>query len=409
MGFDFRDKSSGREAAEAWNSVGKMIASEIGVGLDENSYLAITAMENVYVELETLYKSAAKNAESLAKKTGERKLDNLKQSLKLELITEREYYEKLKQYRDESLSQGTEAWYKCTEEIAAYNKRLLKEQEELALKQEELQRQMAEKALALQEKLASKLRTDGSWVKKSKLTFKGINDDGTDAVYSSVGLENFEKEIKLIEAYRDKILELKALGNVPEAMFSDIADMDMETATEFLTMLLSADESARNGFIKDYGTYLQTANSAAAELNGTLNAEGLKKEGIYLSDMADGELYSAKTATPTELVNILEKSFSEVPEAYYSLGDELGGAFAEGFGSRLESLMDETKAYVVSAMRGIAEEMSAVLKGAAEGGISGGNVTYSSTYNFNASKDTTTGQLFAARNAATLARLRGGN
>ena len=91
MSFDFEKYIKDLETAAKNNDIGEMLASGIGVGIDENSYLAITALENVYVELETLSKNAVKNAENLAKKRQEREIDNLKNSLKLELISEQTF------------------------------------------------------------------------------------------------------------------------------------------------------------------------------------------------------------------------------------------------------------------------------------------------------------------------------
>ena len=49
MSFDFEKYIKDLETAAKNNDIGEMLASGIGVGIDENSYLAITALENVYV------------------------------------------------------------------------------------------------------------------------------------------------------------------------------------------------------------------------------------------------------------------------------------------------------------------------------------------------------------------------
>ena len=136
MSFEFKnEKEKGKMAGRAY-------VEGLGVGLEESSYAAITELENVYAVLDTLTKNAAKNAENLQKKRQERQLSNLKTARELEIICEQEYYEKLKEFRDKNLKYGTDTWYKCTEEIAAYNKRLMetieKDQKALLEKQEKL-------------------------------------------------------------------------------------------------------------------------------------------------------------------------------------------------------------------------------------------------------------------------------
>ena len=43
------------------DNIGSMLAAGIGVGLEKDSYIAVTALENVYVELETVSNNAWKN------------------------------------------------------------------------------------------------------------------------------------------------------------------------------------------------------------------------------------------------------------------------------------------------------------------------------------------------------------
>ena len=68
MSFEFQKKINDKDSINAGKILGKEIAEGMGIGLDDGSYNAITAIENVYVELETLTKNAAKNIEKLNKK-----------------------------------------------------------------------------------------------------------------------------------------------------------------------------------------------------------------------------------------------------------------------------------------------------------------------------------------------------
>ena len=400
MAFNFRNSKDAADPA-ALNSVGKMMASEIGVGLSENSYLAITALENVYVKLETVTKNAAKNAENLAKKRQKRELENLKTAKELELVTEQEYYEKLKEYRDKNLEQGTDAWFKCTEEIAAYNKKLLKEQEEL-------QREMAEKIIKLREELAEKLKeSDEPLLKTTKTTFKGMGVNGTDLVYRETTLKDFEEEIQLLENFKDRVIELKNLGNIPDGIFAEIAGMDLEDGLKIASYLVSADSDTREKFVKGYNDKAALADNAAGQLNGILNAEELKKEGIYSAERFAEGFVKFNDSEDGGFIKILEKSFEYVPESYYTLGGESGDAFGKGFVESIPQFMEQARSVIFAEMQNIAAGISAVIKGAAESALSGGTTSYTSTYNFNSSQDTTTEQLRAAKNAASLERLRG--
>ena len=235
MSFDFKsEKEKGRAA-------GRAFVEGLGVGLEESSYDAITELENVYAELETLTKNAAKNAENLKKKRQERQLNNLKTALELELICEQEYYEKLKAFRDKNLRYGTDSWYKCTEEIAAYNKRLME-----ALEKDQ------QKLLEKQQKLATSLVGKGGWLEQSSVRFKGMGENGEDLVYNSTRLDDFKDEIGLLEAYTLRLKELKALGNVPLGVFEDISKMSVSQGLEAINTILGADPATRTAFLSGY-------------------------------------------------------------------------------------------------------------------------------------------------------------
>ncbi len=372
--------------------IGKEFAEGFGIGLSEESIRAVTAMEDVYVELETLTKNASKNAEKLAKKQRERQLKNLKNALELELITEQEYYEKLKAFRDSSLRQGSDEWYKCTEEIASYNKRMADEIEE-----------QYQKIIELREELAKSLKNDEPWFSTSKVRFKGLGENGQDLVYTNSELKDFREEILLLENYRDRIKELKALGGVPDGVFSDIAKMDAAEGLKFINGILDADDKTREKFLSGYREYENLAQKTALDVMGTLGQDALREEGIYIPARSGSGTDSRK------FEEILTASFEHVPEAYFLLGEQSGQVFGEGFLSKIPEIMENARSYFAVAINEIAEKVSSAVRFAAEGAVTSVSNSYSNTYTFNSSKDTTTQQLNAARNAAVLTRLRGGN
>lgn len=383
------------------SSIGEMIASGIGVGIEQNSYLAITAMENVYVELETLYKNAEKNALALQKKSQERELSNLKNSLKLNFITEQEYYERLKEYRDQNLRQGSDDWYKYTEEIILYNKRMA---DELQKEQEAL----AEKLQNIRDKLSEKLSKDeDSWYTNNTIVIKGIGKNGTDVTYRNSDISNFDKNISLIEQYRDAILSLKALGNIPDGIFSDIASMDTKDGLAAANAILNATSEERSRFISGYNKRASLADSIANELNPILNKEEIESLGVDASEAFNNGFFNSDSESKTSFVQILEESFTDIPDSYYSLGCSTAESFGNGFMQSIPQIMEEIRSYMQSQINSIAEGITSTLYGYLQSGSQNAGNTYNNKYVFNTSRDTTTQQLFAAQRASTLSRLRG--
>ncbi len=403
MSFDFQRYIKDLEAGTKTNDIGKMIASGIGVGLEKNSYLAITAMENVYVELETLTKNAAKNAEKLAKKRQERELSNLKNSLKLELITEQEYYEKLKKYRDENLREGSDSWYKYTEEIIGYNKRLADETEKEQL-------DMLKKIQSLQNDLRENLKDeDGPWYSSLKMIFHGMGENGGDMVFNKNSLSDFNEEIRQLEQYRDLILQLKGLGNIPDGVFSDIGKMNVSEGINAAGIILSADEETRGRFIAGYNARNSLLDSVSGELNGILNKEALEDAGIYSAEAFNNGYFKVEDDEKTLFVKSLEESFRVVPESYYRLGEDSGTEFGRGFESRIHEVMETVREKMIASMNSIIAEVSSMASNIQTGAGTTGTKVYNTSYTFKSSKDTTTQQLATAKAPATLEKLRGGN
>lgn len=392
MSFEFRRKTSGSNSKQIGEELGKQVAEGMGIGLDDSSYYAITAMENVYVELETLTKNAAKNAEKLAKKRQERQLDNLKNALDLQMICEQEYYEKLKQFRDENLRYGTDAWYKCTEEIAAYNQRLV----------EETQKQY-ETVLKLRDELGKKLEGNEPWATHGVVKFVGLGQNGTDLVYSNAQLKNFNKEISLLERYRNVMNELRNLGTVPEGIFEDIGKLDVQEGLNAARAILSLDDRARAEFFSGYKKHEDLSIAVASEMVGLFNSRELESKGISLNGAVKERQSGEKFA------EILRESFAEVPESYVSLGNQAGEAFGRGFLEKIPAVMENTREYFLSSINELAAKLSASIKESVAASVQSVSNTYQTTYTFNSSRDTTTQQLNAASNAAALSRLRGGN
>ncbi len=402
MAFDFQEYIDGLEKKARENNIGKMLAAGIGVGLDENSFLAVTAMENVYVELETLTKNAEKNAANLAKKRQKRELANLKNSKELLLITEQEYYEKLKKYRDENLRQGSDLWYKVTDEIIKYNRRLADEAVEEQIEAAKKQLEVAQKIKELKDELADNLMEDGTpWTDSETVRFLGAGPGGGDMVFHSEKINDFKDEIKILEQFRDMVLKLDGLGYMPDRFFSEIAEMDVGEAVSVMQKLLAADDEVRRAFAEGYGKKITLADSIASELNGILNRESLEEAGIAAYNPADAG------STQNVFLKQLEQNFEDVPPGYYMFGEKLGDAFDDGIETSIAKVMEEARNQVLDFVNGLASEFVSGIKLVKDSVVESTSNIYNTNYTFNASRDTTSVQLATARNAAIMDKLRG--
>lgn len=385
------------------DEVGKMLVAGMGVGITENEKLAITAMENACVKLEKVSEDAAKNAEEFEKKRRERELKNLKNSLDLGLITEQEYYEKLKDYRDKYFEQGTDSWYSYTEEIAKYNKKM----SDNAVEE---QKKMVEKIIELRDELADKLCTDNdSLLETTQTTIHGsiFGEDGRGS-YTSYSLADLEKENSRLERYRDVILKLKDLGNVPAGIFTKLRDMSVEDGTRLAETILNADEEARSKFLSDYRSRDDLSDDIATQLSPILDAEKFEEEGIVAAQsFTDG--YSKKLEEDkAAFIKILENRFGALPDFYYNLGTDSADEFDKGFFEKVPEIVERFKQMFISEINSIAATISSGTAGKIRVSAAGGGNTYhTNTFTFNAAKQTVTEQLNEAKRAATLAKMRG--
>lgn len=380
---------------------GKRMMSELAEGIGKGSVEAVTSLENVYVELENVSKNADVNSRRLAKKQRERELKNLKCALDLELICEEEYYAQLTEYRDKNLRRGSDDWYKYTEEIVRYNKRMADEVESR-------QREMYETAARLRDELAEKLKSDNApWYSTVTSIFLGAGEKGQAERFTQSSLTDFAEEIRLLEEYRDAITALKALGNIPDGVFDDISHMEVEEGLSAARAILSADEGSRARFAAGYSARESLAASVSSQLSPILNRELLEEAGIYSAEAFNSAYFEKSGGENGEFVRCLEESFESVPDSYRDLGGRSAEAFAEGFSSGLPALLEQIRAQLSAETEAIASSIAEkVTSGIQSGGGSVNN--FSSVYNFNASADTTTKQLRTAKAAATLERLRGG-
>jgi len=430
MDFDFQKFIQEMEDLAKNNDIGKNLMNSIGVSMDAATYMAVTSLENVYVELGTVTKNAQKNAEKIEKKRQDRELKNLKNCLDLQLITEQEYYERLKEYRDQNLRKGSDMWYKITDDIIQYNKRLWTAATKEQQKYEKAEEQFMEKLGNIRDKLNEKVESikidfaeqisgleqdlfenlksvENDWVDSKKIRFIKINN-GRDLVYNKDTVNDFKEEINTLERFYQYVTELKALGYFPDEFFVEIANMDAVEATKIMGKLLAASDEKRKAFADGYIQKNALAEKIAEELNPILNKsviEDIAHETVDALNSAFGDAVKKEAS----LGKALEKFFSDVPQEYYSIGEKSATAFGEGFDSMIETAMGNARQFLMEMMDGFAEDFSVNLIGLSEKGSTNSSNVYNNSYTFNSSRETTTEQLAAAKAAASLEKLRGGN
>ncbi len=317
--------------------------------------------------------TSAKKTTTETSKEFETRYKNLKRALEREEITHADYYKDLKNLRDEYLTQGSDEWEKYTEELADFTEDTF---DDCLDKLDDLKNESLDKIRELkdeQEALKEKLITD-----KAPIEWGTIDGE------SFVSLANYDKEINQMQRYGNMLDELFAKrGDIPQSVLDEIKEMDTEQAMRYMQALLNSSDAQFDAFI---------------QARQKLEEEASKNSTKIVSAEAE------------EMKRILEEKFGELPEDFFKLGDESATAFGEAFLTELEAAMRMVRNTIMAEMSAISN--TAVLGFSSAGGSGASSIVhnnYSSTYTFNSSRDTTTQQLNAARNAATLARLRGGN
>lgn len=380
-------------------------AGTAGAGVEKAAKSASSDAKKAAKDAERTEKERLKEVEEEAKKARDRNFKDLKNQLDLEEITEQEYYDKLAEYRDKYFAEGSDEWKDYTFQINEYHKKLI---DEAAKKQKEL----IEKVKEMRDELAATFRgSDGEWFKTTQTIIKGIGKNGEDVTYTNHHLSDFSEEIDELERYRKAIQSLKALGNVPEALFSEFASLSVKEGLKQAETILNYDEEGRNKFLSGYAMRDKKALEVANELNPILNGEKMREAGIVSAESFNEGfiLKSTDDEERTKFVQKLEEQFGTLPDEWYKAGGESADSFERGFFEKLPEIAERIRNTLLSSMSRLGEEMAAAVIGrSAVQGANSGN-TYHNTYTFNSSRDTTTQQLFAAKRMATLDRLRGTN
>ena len=312
--------------------------------------------------------SAAKTTTDKVKEIREQELKDLKHSLKMGEITELEYYKKLEKHRDKYFTEEQDEWKQFTEEIFDFRK---KNFEDCIDYFDEISEQSLDKIEEIRKKQDS--------IKENLISDKTPFEYGTINGEKFVSLTDYNKELYQMQRYGallDELFEKK--GELPQSVLEELQEMDAEQGTKYLEALLNSSD---------------TQFDAIMETRRKLDEQASENSKKLMSEEVE------------EMKRILEEKFGELPDDFFTLGSDSAAAFGNGFLQELKTAMETLKSTVAQQMSTIMPSISYAVSGGS-GGITK-STTYTNNYTFNASKDTTTQQLNAAKNAATLSRLRG--
>lgn len=294
--------------------------------------------------------------------------ESLEYRYNLGIITERQYYEALEEYRDKYFTKDSDEWRDHTVEIFNYYKEeALKAFEDVADAQERIQEKFSE--------YGSLTRT---------VTVQGWNEDGSDLVWEE--LSDFSREIDVLKGYSNNINSIidrmKSMGFDAEAIskFKGVfADMSVDDGASFANLLTAADDTKFSNYINGYFEKLSVS-------------EQLSKD-IYRDEFE---------AAADDAADILTKAFEsagyEVPKGFFDIGTDSAENFSDGFLKEIGNMLQPLRDAILSC---IPEFMLA------SAGNLGGS-SYTANYNFYSNGDTTAQQIQAAQAASERERLSGG-
>ena len=325
------------------------------------------------------------------------------------VISEQEYFKRLTQIRDEYLAEGCEDWWKYTGRIGEYETRVLTENAEaVAAAYEEMLgsattdiEQLASAAEATfdqiareKESFAQKLSDYGGLYSKGTVTIKNagpgmqlINGswiDQKDIVFDYVEFADFEKQVEVLQDYRDALMAIKERGDIPHEIFDAIRNLSVEDGLEVANAMFEMSDEAFQKYIDGY----KRKKGIEQEISNEIFKDDVERAKEYYRFATD------------ELMEDLKKSFETVPETFFDEGIESANAFGEGFLKSIDGIIDAIKIEIEGKLGEIGLNLTAGYENA------GSNI-YNSSYNFYGSGQTVSQQLEEARTADTVSRLRG--
>ena len=379
---------SGMEAA-AESSFAKLMefSEEEKNFLINNSRYAVKTEEQRQNDINNIRRSAAE--EDLKKLTDEerirsdmrdRELKQLKNSLAVGIISEQEYYLKLKEFRDKYFSVGSEEWEEYTIDILKYCKdtseEIAKEQKKAILSVfEEMSEKIDESyedLIKTQNKMENKLKDFGNLYEE-----KSFKSPSTGNEYSWLALSDIDSEIKILKNYNNALADAKELlykvfptegeGLSQETVlknreyikdfFSLLGDMSVEDGLGFSAYLTRLPEQD----VEKYLTSWAAKQDLAEQISKNLYSDEAKE--IYDKNMQ---------SLANDMILKLEETFGDLPDNFFDEGVAAAMGFGQGFINSIESVFNNIRMKIDEGMR----ELTPAADSAA---IGGGTVVQNST------------------------------
>lgn len=290
-------------------------------------------------------------------------LEKLKYQRDFDIISEAEYYQSLEKLRDRYFSKGTQNWVKYTEEIYAYQKKLL----ETEMKNiTELYGEVADYA---EERLGEVLKRYQDTAREIS-SFGGLFDVNTVTINGEkdeyVTLHNLEYDIDVLKRYGQAISDIKSrvaeLGIEDggyDILMSSINNMDIEDALRYTGALMNAEDSE----FSEYVNNLRFKNEIAEGISAMQYEKEFSEEWEEVYKNMKKKLIDAGY---------------EIPEGFSVSGSVSAEKFGEAFLKGIDTQLEIVRAKI--------EEFNASLQVGVDA-ISGGNVynTTNTSYNIQSS------------------------
>lgn len=308
----------------------------------EAQIAALEKLKNSLGTVTTATKSASKATASASKQVktqAEKDLATYKElkatldhDKAMDLVSERDYYAKLKEYRDQYLTDddNLDEYRKITEQIYSYDKSLA--DKENALWEEQTKALVSElearfkSAMEEQDKMEQRLADYGDLFK--------IEED-------KMSLANIQDQIDAINDYEEALTGLKERG-ISDSLMDEVLGMNVDDATQYARQLISMTEDQWD----QYNTLWEEKQKRAVEV--------AKK---FYQDQLD--------ALKTEYDDKLGVALGELTDTAYTSGVDTVQGLIDGLAAKESALYAKAKA--------MAEEVSSILSEAyaASGNVDG--------------------------------------
>lgn len=326
-------------------------------------------------------------------------LDMMQYGLDIGLLTKRQYYDKLTEYRDKYFAVGSKDWLEYTKEIYQYHiDRIKAAYDELA---EYAKEQLAD-IEAKQETLVQKLADDASFYRT--VTIKNAYEDGSDMVFKE--LKDWTPDIEKVKRYNDAITAAKerVLGSGIEPKYAKIfidklMEESVEDGTELAELLASASDEEFKKHLDGFAEYQKLSKDAAAS-QYEAETEDAKKAIDAIEKECEVTINAVKELFFGSFTEALEEAGLVVPDGFFDVGEKSAEEFENGFSGSIEEAYQKIK-----------ERFNFDVVGGLAVIGDGATTTYSTfapVYNFNVAGETTAQMIQAAEAASERNKLSGG-